>query len=250
MANSEIHGNVDMPNTWTVRNHKRHVALSRDMEKINSRLTSIEESLTTISSIMATFRNVQGSSDKYETDVNIKDLSHRLERMEILLLRTSVADFSILDSEIRHLLPKTMAADKHSDSEPEIEQSPLKPPGLDIVDYRDINSRPNSKDITGFTPKCLSFDISVDDDDNEFHVAEVELDRTIDPKCPFYDTCSQADALDIDLRSSGQEEDPEDDGKAQTDDVGPASRASPALQDMIMDRWAMLAQVGQVPNAG
>ena len=95
------------------------------MEKINSRLTSIEESLTTISSIMATFRNVQGSSDKYEIDANIKDLSHRLERMEILLLRTSVADFSDLDSEIRHLLPKTMAADKHS--EPEIEQSPVTP---------------------------------------------------------------------------------------------------------------------------
>ena len=123
----------------------------------------------------------------------------------------------------------------------------------------EINSRTNSNDITGLAPKCLSFDIIVDDDDNEFHVAEVELDSTIEPKCPFYDISSQADAFDIDLRSSGhlceppnimRNEDPEDDGKAQTDDLGHASRASPALQDastmdgvladMIMDRMEEL----------
>ena len=82
-----------------------------EFEKINSRLTSIEESLETIKKVMDTFGNAQGSNDRLAADATINDLSHRVERMAILRFRTSVADFSILDNEIRQLVFESMVRD-------------------------------------------------------------------------------------------------------------------------------------------
>ena len=43
-------------------------------------------------------------------ELSLEDVETRVERIELLLLRTSINDFTILDSEIKAKLPKALAA--------------------------------------------------------------------------------------------------------------------------------------------
>ena len=144
---------------WPARNHKRHLAQARDMEKVHLRLDNIEHRLA---QIVTTLERSCDQADRLQADEadnvltdTVQELSTRIERIELLLLRTPLDDFSILDTHIAKLLP-TMAS-RAPPAQPEVELSP--------VQHATSFAAPD------ILSKCLIFDMTTNDDVCESDIA-------------------------------------------------------------------------------
>ena len=123
----------DTPSMWKTRHEKRHVAVCRDMDKLETRLMGVESALASVHSKLDAFLQ-QGGLAKHEgqeanyktlsaTDDTVhvlaQDLEVRLDRMELLLFRASVNDFEMLDKKLWNELPHTVALEKDVRNEKE-----------------------------------------------------------------------------------------------------------------------------------
>ena len=116
----------DTPSKWKTRHEKRHVAICRDIDKLETSLMGVESALASVHSKLDALLQ-QGGLAKHEgqeanyktlsaTDdtvhVLVHDLEVRLDRMELLLFRASVNDFDMLDKKLSNILPHTAALEK------------------------------------------------------------------------------------------------------------------------------------------
>ena len=124
------------PGLCSARSQKRHAAVSRDMLNIQRRLDELSSFTKAMDfKFDAILEHITGSPAQKSSPLGdvtseMRDVTERINRMELLLLRTSLEDFRTLDQEIEQLLPKTVPSSEikkdESSSEPEIEESPNK----------------------------------------------------------------------------------------------------------------------------
>ena len=107
------------PSLWSVRHHRRHAAVSRDVVAITKKVTGLELQvssvgmkldlvLTKLDKLVA--MQPPGMKQGSDTEMFIKEKlqsnASRIDRLELLLFRTSMRDFATLDAKIEESLPK------------------------------------------------------------------------------------------------------------------------------------------------
>ena len=143
---------------WPTRHVRRHEAVARDHELLMQRLDRIEDSLLSLSTRLDDFTDAQMTSDRRMTSLSAQErvtthdvqqsMQTRLDKLELLLFRTSLHDFAKLDEEIHCL--RANSHDSAMPTQPDAEISPgqaniiCTPPGLQT------------------SPRCLKFDIFSD----------------------------------------------------------------------------------------
>ena len=151
MASSVQNGGV-CTSVWSARHAKRHAAVTRDMENICHRLDSIESSIAMLSAKFDSMY-VDGTNTQVPTVgdcVETSSFSQRLDRLEILLFRTSVEDFSTIDKEIAQLMPRVLPATKVL--ERDVQSPLLSPPGLAVacpISSEEVESSNSGASTTG-----------------------------------------------------------------------------------------------------
>ena len=136
---------LERPSSWPVRNKRRHYAVSSFNDGVNASLAELLDrsnqhvavQSTLHSMIMAVSEKLDTLLDKFsrcrETssfrDEKIQALKKRVEGMELLLFRTSLADFPIIDQRIAETtaLGSSTRECAKDQMEPESETSPIKP---------------------------------------------------------------------------------------------------------------------------
>ena len=126
------------PGLWSVRNSKRHAAVARDTLVITARLDDLAFKTASIDSKLDKILLALSKSSVNDDNTHFKgrvcgnDVAERVTHMEMLLLRTSMEDFKVLDRQIVALLPTMTSTDATmlgvglQDDQPEFEQSPDK----------------------------------------------------------------------------------------------------------------------------
>ena len=146
--------------------------MHRDLSSIDSRLCQIESTLSQVTAKLG--KLFVPSNDKEHTDpLNVaSELSTRMDRMELLLFRTSLEDLQCIDKEIEQLVPGLQSSFsdelvpdtnkqlwKIDEMEPEVESSPSKPPGLEASHF---SATPHENQKL----HCPCFDIFSEPDEN------------------------------------------------------------------------------------
>ena len=112
--------NIDPPpSLWPARHGRRDAAIARDRARVEDRFASLDRTLAVLSTKVDRLFEVwsQRNNAKTEHCCSFDSLATRIERIEILLMRTSLTDFKTLDTEIQAMLPKLQ--DRHSQPDPE-----------------------------------------------------------------------------------------------------------------------------------
>ena len=120
--------NEPSPSLWPIRNQRRHVAVTRDLQALQTRLSDVEKSLgnlnTKLDSILSRLPcNPPGLLPVQEPANDFQDINERLYRLEALLLRTPLPDFQELDAKIFKIMS---TAELTTVDEPEVEKTPDK----------------------------------------------------------------------------------------------------------------------------
>jgi hypothetical protein len=157
---------MSVPSAWPVRNERRQAAVSRDMNKVEARLLRIESSLELISGklrdVCNIIQNDMPTSKQLMAPMETCDpLESRIDKLELLLLRTSLEDFRTLDRDIIKFMPRIVES---ASIEPDFEAYPVNLP------------IPNDNTEYGACNKCLYFEI--DDEDELCADDAVEERRT------------------------------------------------------------------------
>ena len=115
-----MHSEHSNGSEWAHRRGRRLAAAARDEGRLDARLVSIEAALRELGAqVGATFDlmktlpdavHVPPGLESARQDVEVGEVRRRLEKVEILLFRTSLLEWRALDNEIVALLPKLVAA--------------------------------------------------------------------------------------------------------------------------------------------
>ena len=148
-----------------VRNQRLHIAVARDMQSFQSHPHSIESAVTAIANKLDSLHAYMKPDDcvtGYEATNAIDELATRIERMELLLLRTSITDSNELDTELAQVLPRTVG--KVLVSQPE-EKASLALSLKYVTSGDTLAEQLNTVAIEGLPPKCPTFDLTIGDAD-------------------------------------------------------------------------------------
>ena len=173
---------VSKPSVWPARSCRRHAATLEFNEQVLTALAQITSRLEKVEAILSAPCGPKlsiGSSDEETRIVEAKavernvldDLSSRIERMELLLFRLPVQDYSDLDSKISSLMPDLAPRYSSLADEPEKEKSPEK--------FQDASS------VHTYPPNCLVFNMAAHDDMCT-QLANRQCSRSTDGILPSY----------------------------------------------------------------
>ena len=104
--------------SWSIRQVRRQAAIARDRTHVEQRFDALEKNVTLMSGKIDEVLRLMVSSppglaaqsydDTSESSNLVNDLAGRVQRMELLLLRTSLKDFDTLDRETSKMLPTSV----------------------------------------------------------------------------------------------------------------------------------------------
>jgi len=163
----------DVSSLWPGRRERRQAAVARDNEKINIRLVQLEESMKAMTAKIDKLLLHQCPS----SGIDVSNLADRIDKIEFLLVRTSVSQFKELDRDILQMLPKCIPTTADS-PQPESEISPLKREDVQLDSVAESEPLTKVYDATC----CLNFDTfsevaSVMDSSEENDDFDAKLDR-------------------------------------------------------------------------
>ena len=103
---------------WQVQCQRKQAAAARDMKNVHDRLglidiaistlsETIEALVTKVASLTSAFPcRVTPRSKEMDSRDDMDEFAKGIERIELLLLRTSLEDFKILDADVTGMMPK------------------------------------------------------------------------------------------------------------------------------------------------
>ena len=109
--------NVRVPSLWPIRHQRRDAAIARDRAHSESRFQGLEKAIASIhckldevlSRIEQPLPPPPGLQSEEIKPDKLIDITTRVERIEFLLLRTSLSNSEIIDTEIPSFLLKASA---------------------------------------------------------------------------------------------------------------------------------------------
>ena len=110
-----------IPSVWPARHLRREAAVSPDRSRVEERFGKMESALGMIDTKIDKLLSALGQTPlgpREDRGPSLQDIACRVERMELLLFRTSIKHFETTSEEIRRILPKTMA--KQPEFQPEV----------------------------------------------------------------------------------------------------------------------------------
>ena len=150
----------DSPSMWPTRQRRRDAAIARDRARVEARFADLEKSVANIDAkidrlLARTTCPPPGLPLVHDRNHDIDDIGTRLDRLEILLFRTSLPDFHMLDEKMTNMMAEVKP---DCAVEPEAENTPEKPKvETDVVD-------------PSIMPNALQFDIFSEISDDDPHI--------------------------------------------------------------------------------
>ena len=166
----------ERPSSWPVRRQRRDFALQKYHSEVLAAISGVKESMavqfdkvnvrlgqleTSLCSISTESKESHGEARSSGNDpCLLAEAVSRIDRMELLLFRTSLYDFQMLDAEVLEILPKCASrACAQVGHEPESERSPVKD-AADFLTTKKVSSKTDRDGDTSLGSKTLYFDIS------------------------------------------------------------------------------------------
>ena len=126
---------MSVPSVWPVRNERRHAAMAKDMDKINSRLSNIEniveqlsDKLNDVMAILSPKSHIVHPPPglQINVDKDHQDYQHRIERLETILVCSPPEPFQPSVSAVLDMLILKSIEEEAETREPDVELTPEK----------------------------------------------------------------------------------------------------------------------------